>query len=242
MKKSWCWKSHPVHESEIWNCFYLFKILTSHCTHLPMASGKIFQLLGISAEIWNCSKIDSAFANFLWVCVCSTCERTMKKTDTPQDSEKASFLRKVCTQRSWILFLIQEWNTSGSVVSSRAEGNLDTFGVKVEFPQKHSFEIFLFCFVQLLPSKSKCFSLCLAAIILNPDKMHYVTILLIFIKYSTTLKFLLLSQIKPCSDLLRISEREKYKLVNHYIIIIFWIFHTMVPSAGCNSDLVAGDY
>lgn len=56
------------------------------------------------------------------------------------------------------------------------------------------------------------------------------------------LKFLLLSQIQQCNDLLLISEREKYKLVNYYVITIFWIFHTMVPSAGCNSGLVVSDY
>lgn len=56
------------------------------------------------------------------------------------------------------------------------------------------------------------------------------------------LKFLLLSQIQQCNDLLLISEREKYKLVNYYVITIFWIFHTMVPSVGCNSGLVVSDY
>lgn len=67
----------------------------------------------------------------------------------------------------------------------KSSGKFGYTGLKVEIPRKHSFEIFLFCFVQLLSTKSKCFSLCLAAIILNPYKMHlhYVTILLIFIKY-----------------------------------------------------------
>lgn len=47
---------------------------------------------------------------------------------------------------------------------------------------------------------------------------------------------------KQCNYLLRISEREKYKLVNHYVIIIFHLFQTTVPSAGYNAGLVASSY
>jgi len=53
------------------------------------------------------------------------------------------------------------------------------------------------------------------------------------------LKFLLQSQMKQCNHLLRISKKEKYKLVNHCVIIMFHLFQTLISSAGYNTGLVA---
>lgn len=141
------------------------KSFTSHCTHLPMASGKMFKLLGISAEILGVlGELGSRWFQLLQAsCMCVAVKPVkghwrrqihhwLREGKLSEDSLYSKVMDPFPDSRAkyiWITYFF------------KSRGKFWHTGVTVELPQKHSFELFLFCFIQLLSTKSKCFSLCL---------------------------------------------------------------------------------